>query len=327
MEKNYIVMDLEWNQCPDGKDGSLEELPFEIVEIGAVRLNEKLEECGEFHKLIRPRVYLQMHYVISEVTHLDMKELLHEGEEFAEAATAFIEWCGRDAVFCTWGNMDMTELQRNMAYYQIPNPYERPLLYYDIQKLYSRLKEDGRMRSSLELAVEQLEIPEDRPFHRALDDAHYTGLVMKYMGFPSVLEYRSMDYYRPPQTAEEEVYLVFPDYSKYVSRVFNSKEEAIADKTVADLVCCRCRRMLRKKIRWFPFNQRFYFALGICPEHGCLKGKIRMKRTGDGRVFAVKTMKLIGEDAAKQLYEKKEEVRMKRNQRTKLRYQSKKKDV
>ena len=38
--KNFIVFDLEWNQNPGGKELSVERLPFEIFEIGAVKLNE-----------------------------------------------------------------------------------------------------------------------------------------------------------------------------------------------------------------------------------------------------------------------------------------------
>ena len=37
---NYIVFDLEWNQCPYGKGKENKRLPFEIIEIGAVKLNE-----------------------------------------------------------------------------------------------------------------------------------------------------------------------------------------------------------------------------------------------------------------------------------------------
>ena len=40
---NYIVFDLEWNQSPGGKRWSNSQLPFEIIEIGAVKLNEKKE--------------------------------------------------------------------------------------------------------------------------------------------------------------------------------------------------------------------------------------------------------------------------------------------
>ena len=31
---NYIIFDLEWNQSPEGKSGSDERMPFEIIEIG-----------------------------------------------------------------------------------------------------------------------------------------------------------------------------------------------------------------------------------------------------------------------------------------------------
>ena len=40
---NYIVFDLEWNQSPGGKKYSNSRLPFEIIEIGAVKLNEKFD--------------------------------------------------------------------------------------------------------------------------------------------------------------------------------------------------------------------------------------------------------------------------------------------
>ena len=46
---DYIVLDLEWNQSPNGKEDSVEHLPFEIIEIGAVKLDEGFRQKGEFH--------------------------------------------------------------------------------------------------------------------------------------------------------------------------------------------------------------------------------------------------------------------------------------
>ena len=37
---NYIVFDLEWNQNPAGKKSRNDRLPFEIIEIGAVKVKE-----------------------------------------------------------------------------------------------------------------------------------------------------------------------------------------------------------------------------------------------------------------------------------------------
>ena len=38
---NYIVFDLEWNQSSGGRDFENPRMPFEIIEIGAVKLDKK----------------------------------------------------------------------------------------------------------------------------------------------------------------------------------------------------------------------------------------------------------------------------------------------
>ena len=47
---NYIVFDLEWNQCPGGKEKENKKLPFEIIQIGAVKLDDQWEEFGQFQE-------------------------------------------------------------------------------------------------------------------------------------------------------------------------------------------------------------------------------------------------------------------------------------
>lgn len=317
--RNYIIFDLEWNQSIYGKADSIEDFPFEIIEIGAVRMDQDCMMGGEFHRLIRPQVYTQMHYAISEVTHMDMGELWSHGEEFAVAARDFLGWCGEESIYCTWGAMDLTELQRNMRHFSVENPFPKPLFYYDIQKLYGLFYKDG-VKPSLDTAVEEMGLLENRPFHRALDDAYYTGKVwarmMEEWGEERLLPYRSVDYYRIPDNKKEEVRMVFPSYSKYVSRGFPSKEDAMKERSVAEMKCYKCGRMLRKKVRWFTPNQKIYYGLALCPEHGYLKGKIRMKRIDDTQVYVVKTLKLTDEDGALEIMARKDDMRKKRAQRS-----------
>ena len=97
---------------------------------------------------------------------------------------------------------------------------------------------------------------------------------------------------------------------------FETKEEAMEEKRVTDVVCTKCRRMLRKKIRWFSSGQRYYLCLATCPEHGMMKGKIRMKKSEDGRVFAVKTVKPVDEEGAEAVFLKKEEARIRRAEKS-----------
>lgn len=316
--KHYIILDLEWNQSAGGKEASVEHLPFEIFEIGAVKLNENLEKVSEFHRLVRPRVYRQLHHIISEVTHISTAELEQKGEPFVTVMEDFIRWCGENYRFCTWGTMDLTELQRNMSYYGMEIPFEKPLLFYDVQKLHSLLYSDGKTRDSLDVAVRFFELEADAPFHRALDDADYTARIMGRMDFQKVRDYVSVDYYRIPENKKEEFTLEFPEYSKFVSRGFPSREDAMADKAVTDMICYKCHRMLRKKIRWFSYGQRYYLCLANCPEHGLMKGKIRMKKAEDGSVFAVRTEKMVDEEGAGLVARKKEEARVRRIEKQKV---------
>ncbi len=95
---NYIVFDLEWNQSPGGKKFSESRLPFEIIEIGAVKLNEQKEIVDTFHRLIRPKVYKWIHSSVHEVIHVDYKEL-EKGQAFEDAVREFLEWCGASWYF------------------------------------------------------------------------------------------------------------------------------------------------------------------------------------------------------------------------------------
>ncbi len=318
--KNYIVFDLEWNQSACGKSASIENLPFEIIEIGAVRLDEHFTIQGEFHRLIRPQIYTQMHYAISEVTHMSMGELQHHGELIQDAAQSFFDWCGDAPVYCTWGSMDLTELQRNLHFFSVENPFPYPLFYYDVQKLYGLFCKEGT-RTSLDSAVCDLHLTEERPFHRALDDAYYTSRVFARIhaeyGNQGLLRYQSVDYYRLPVNKKDEIHMIFPDYSKYVSRPYPSREDALKERTVTEMRCYACGRLLRKKIRWFSPNQKIYYALAICPEHGFLKGKIRIKKLSDPEIFVIKTLKLTDEEGAASIRQRKEDLRRRHSRRTK----------
>ena len=71
----YIVFDLEWNQCPGGKQEEDVRLPFEIIEIGAVKLNSSREIVDEFHGIVKPQVYHWIHSHTREIIHMDYRSL------------------------------------------------------------------------------------------------------------------------------------------------------------------------------------------------------------------------------------------------------------
>ena len=61
IKMQYIVLDLEWNQCPEGKEKENKRLPFEIIEIGAMKLNEEYQVISNYHSLIKPAIYQEIH--------------------------------------------------------------------------------------------------------------------------------------------------------------------------------------------------------------------------------------------------------------------------
>ena len=311
---NYIVFDLEWNQSPDGKKGKNEKLPFEIIEIGAVKLNSRKEITDRFHRLIRPTVYKWIHDSIHEVIHVDYKDLL-KGIPFVQAVREFLEWCGTDWSFCTWGNQDVMELQRNMKYYNILDLLPGPVTYYDVQKLYSLCYEDGKIRRALEYAIDELKIEKKYGFHRALADAYYTGEVLKCLDEHTVFSYYSLDVYQNPKRKKEEIHLSYPTYDKFVSREFISREKMMKDREVTSTRCPVCHNPAKRKIRWFMNNPKVYYSISACEEHGLVRGKIRVRKTEEEKYYAVKTLRFASTEEAEEFRERKELLRRKRQLR------------
>lgn len=314
---NYIVLDLEWNQCPDGKEKENRLLPFEIIEIGAVKLNDNYEKIDEFSKLIKPSVYGEIHYKTKEVIHLNIEEL-NSGKNFKEVCESFFDWCGQEYRFATWGNMDITELQRNMKYFGINYKFDYPIKYYDVQKIFSLYFEEVKAKRTLEYAVEYLNIKREFDFHKAIYDATYTGKILSLIQYDYLAENESIDYYNSPQSREDELYLKYNKFSKYVSMQFNSKEEAMMDKEVTSMRCHSCNRNLKRKIKWFSINSKIYYALGHCEQHGYMKCKIRMKKSEYDKYFAIKTIKEVSEEEGLLIRDKRDNLRVKRRMKRRI---------
>ena len=310
-DMNYIVFDLEWNQCPYGKERENRRLPFEILEIGAVKLDENKTIVDSFQEIIKPAVYKKLHFRTREILDLDGAALNH-GLPFPKAVKNFLDWCGEDAKFCTWGTADLVELQRNLKYYKLLYLLKGPIFFYDIQKLFGLVYEGEKTARSLEYAIDFLEEGKEGQFHRALNDAYYTAEIFRKLPKNFVEEHSSIDCYQNPKSRSEEIHMVYPGYYKYISREFPTKEEAMKDREVTKTKCFLCGETARKKVRWFSVNPKSHMCLALCPKHGYFKGKIRLKKTDEGRYYVIKTLKQTDEQEAVLIREKKEQLRRKR---------------
>lgn len=297
----YICVDFEWNV---GLDKQMrKQIPNEIFEFGAVKMNEEGEFLSKFSQLVKPKAYQIMNEYTSNLVHVEMRDL-QKSRLFNKVMKEFREWCGEEEfLFCTWDCMDLTELQRNMKFHHMAPLSEEPIAFLDVQKLYSIAYEDGKIKKKLEEAVDEMGMEKDEEFHRALADAEYTAEVLKRImkEHPEVMELVSFDLYHPPKSHETEVKWQFSDHLEYISREFVTKQDAMEDHEVDSCKCYLCHRNLEKKIPWFTLNGKQQYCVAYCEEHGYLEAEIRFHKTEKDKQVVHKKIRFISEAEAEEL--------------------------
>ena len=95
-----------------------------------------------------PCVYQHLHHRTREVVGLT-EEDLQNGIPFAQAVQEFFAFSGGACMFGTWGPGDLTELQRNMKFYNLLSLIRGPIHFYDVQKLFAIQYETMKSRRAL----------------------------------------------------------------------------------------------------------------------------------------------------------------------------------
>lgn len=320
---NYIVFDLEWNQSPRGSAGEHPRMPFEIIEIGAVKLDESFEILDEFHTLITPHIYPKLHRVIRGMLNYDEKVLKKEGIGFKEACRAFLTWCGEDYQFCTWGSSDLYFLQNNMDFYYMERlPY--PVRYYNVQQIYADIHTENHEICKLEKAVEHLGLAEQEAYHSAISDARYTARVMK-AGIPSLGDHYVYDIYRHPKTREEEIHDLHGGVLDEISSEYASRKAAVEDKNTTLIYCIKCGKPCRDRVSWFQTGGNSLTAAGKCFLHGYMVSQYKVKNAGNStdNVFLMKRTYAADRADIRRLREKREQVMARKKIKKRQEYEKK----
>lgn len=186
---HYIVFDLEFNQdfsSLQNFDRKGSRYPFEIIQIGAVKLDENFHTIDTFNRYIKPSFYKQISSFITELTGITTNQLLLE-ETFSKVYKAYTEFIeGTDSIFCVWGMADIKELFNNAAYHQLDNKL-LPRMFINIQPYVSKhFNLPSKKLLKLQDAVSMLHIPINHPFHHAFYDAYYTAEIFKKIYHPSI---------------------------------------------------------------------------------------------------------------------------------------------
>lgn len=306
---NYIVLDLEWNQSMHSD--SEKSLVFEIIEIGAVKLNENFEKKGNYQRLIKPVLHKKIHPIISNITSLHDRDFTHE-RGFVAIISEFFKWCGDDCVFCTYGSQDLYELQCNMSYHNYKNPWKFPFKYIDVQKIFSVENNEEQEQMSLENAAKFLNVKQKNVYHRALGDAMYTAEILKLLDKENLYKYMSLDYFNQPLDRNDEKEIELGTHNEYITSAFNDKEVLFKYSELYITRCPICRRKCRKKIKWFSDGSK-YVCVAKCEEHGFLEGIISIKKVYQSdKYYAIRKISSISEEKYNYVAKRKENIRVKR---------------
>lgn len=187
---SYIVLDLEFNQAFDfEKNKTILLIPscrFEIIQIGAVKLDENFNVIDKINLYIKPNLYKEMHPYVEKITGITI-EFLEDKPYFTQAYKDFEKFLSNEEhIFCIWGIGDLKALYRNLSYYDMLKS-DLILKYVDVQNLatkYIKYSKGGCI--GLKTAIELLELPLKEDFHNALNDALYTAEIFKKI-FPKKL--------------------------------------------------------------------------------------------------------------------------------------------
>lgn len=179
------IIDLEFNQAFDFGDNSSTTEPnpncrFEIIQIGAVKINKDYKVCDKFNIYIKPTLYPRIHPYVEKITGFKTEDFNY-APRFKESYSKFRSFLGTDTVLGTWGYSDIKALFRNITFNEIMEP---PVIieYVDIQKIATNhLKYNRGGAIGLKNAVDALNITidENKHFHNALGDAYYTAKVLE----------------------------------------------------------------------------------------------------------------------------------------------------
>jgi len=174
---NYIVLDMEWNR-PLSRTRKIKYpvmLNGEIIEIGAVKMDESLTFVDQFDVMISPKFYKTMNKAVHEVT-LISNEDIGNGVPFEQAISEFKSWCGDEYIFLTWGPSDMNILWKNLTVYGLksdwlPESFDAQLMFDDQVTMECR-------QFALSYAIWKLGI-KPYPAHKAVNDALNTAEIIK----------------------------------------------------------------------------------------------------------------------------------------------------
>lgn len=234
----YVVFDLEFNQGFDrelNKTVSNEKCPFEIIQIGAIKLDDHFNIIDTFNSYVKPEIYKSIHPFVGKMTNITPNDVKN-APSFSQVYKEFKKFISsKKTVLCVWGTSDLKELYRNINFYGLPSK-SLPKDYINIQMYASDFFDNPSGRSiGLQNAISILGIDEGKSFHNALNDAYYTAQVFMRIYNPSIVPdvyiYTTLKPTSTKKNSKKDINYdkLFSEFEKILNRKLTRDDKKIID--------------------------------------------------------------------------------------------------
>jgi len=179
----HIVVDLEMNNIPYKSDARAI-CTMETIEIGAVMLDENLQEISSFRTYVKPQYNDRIIPKISKLTGIT-DEMVMNAPKFNEAFKMFTNWCmgtGDDITIYAWSDSDFIQISKEIELksYEMSESEKHMVFnqWNDFQNEFDCHLGFER-QVSLKMALDMAGIDFSGREHDALDDARNTAELLQ----------------------------------------------------------------------------------------------------------------------------------------------------
>ena len=198
----YLVIDLEMCKVPRDYRGKSYRYANEIIQIGAVLLDDSFKRIGTLCQYVHPE-HGVIDYFIENLTGIKSSQV-KKAPKLDEALIHMIDWLGeRDYKIYAWSESDRNQLlheikAKNMTDERI-YAFMKAENWIDYQDVFTKRFELSR-QLSLEEALGRAEIEPEGKFHDGLDDAVNTAYLIEKLELNP--EYQLVGYEMPDKPSE-----------------------------------------------------------------------------------------------------------------------------
>ncbi|MDO5014921.1 MAG: 3'-5' exonuclease [Clostridia bacterium] len=249
---NYIIFDLEWNTVFDKKK---KKYFGEIIEIGAIKMNDRLELIDKFSETVKPQINKKIKNRTTKLTGIKNSDL-ETSNSFLNVIEKFQNFIGDidKTIFMSWSDTDIRTFADNFNYYT--GNYKIPFIKYyaDMQKFFMQIKmKSSSDQISLQNAADMLNIYCDNSkLHRAGNDA-----LLSYECFRKLYNEASIEDFII--SLDDSFYEKLTFVPFYVTD-FNSP---LIDKNIFKSKCIECGSDLQNKAPW-KIKQNGFVNKAVC---------------------------------------------------------------